>query len=77
MSLIFLHKQSVILGSDFFVIFLRYLLATIAMEIFHKYDAPAASRIYPESCGLGFRNFWFVYYSHNCSVQSTPSLCLY
>ena len=38
----------------------RYLLSTIAMEIFHKYTLPVANGIYPERCGLGFKNFWFV-----------------
>eukprot|EP00794_Sanderia_malayensis_P017536 gene17536-19286_t len=35
-----------------------YLLSTIAMELFYSYDAPSNDQIYPNECGLGFKNFW-------------------
>eukprot|EP00112_Aurelia_sp_Birch-Aquarium-sp1_P011904 Seg25.10 transcript_id=Seg25.10/GoldUCD/mRNA.D3Y31 product="putative voltage-dependent R-type calcium channel subunit alpha-1E" protein_id=Seg25.10/GoldUCD/D3Y31 len=35
-----------------------YLLSTIAMEIFHSYGLPLKNQIYPDSCKLGFKDFW-------------------
>ncbi|XP_065051718.1 two pore calcium channel protein 1-like [Rhopilema esculentum] len=35
-----------------------HLLATIAMEIFHSHGLPKQNQIYPDSCALGFKDFW-------------------